>query len=81
LPFISFDLISYAAGVTSLSFWRFAIATLVGIIPTSFLLAHFGSELASSEFRSITITLFLLAVISLGIVLIRKIFPNTFVSK
>ncbi len=81
LPFISFDMISYAAGVTSLSFLRFAIATFAGIIPASFLLAHFGSELASAEFRSITITLFLLAVISLGIVLTRKMFPNTFASK
>lgn len=49
LPFISFDLISYAAGLTVLSFWRFAIATLAGIIPASFLLAHFGSEMALGE--------------------------------
>ncbi|MDH3700659.1 MAG: VTT domain-containing protein [Alphaproteobacteria bacterium] len=49
LPFVSFDLISYAAGLTVLSFWRFAIATLAGIIPASFLLAHFGSEMAMGE--------------------------------
>ncbi|MEH6472761.1 MAG: TVP38/TMEM64 family protein [Halopseudomonas sp.] len=42
LPFISFDLVSYAAGVTQLSYWRFFIATSVGILPASFLLAHFG---------------------------------------
>ncbi|MEP7283506.1 MAG: VTT domain-containing protein [Rubrivivax sp.] len=40
LPFLSFDLVSYAAGMTVLEFWRFAVATLAGIAPTSFLLAH-----------------------------------------
>ncbi len=46
MPFTSFDLVSYAAGLSALSFWRFAIATLAGIIPASFLLAHFGGEMA-----------------------------------
>ncbi len=49
MPFLSFDLISYAAGVTPLKLWRFAIATLAGIVPASFLLAHFGEELASAD--------------------------------
>ncbi len=61
LPFISFDIVSYAAGLTSLSFWRFAIATLAGIIPASFLLAYFGSELVAAETDRI-----LLAVVLLG---------------
>ena len=49
LPFISFDVISYAAGLTVLSFWRFALATLAGVAPASFLLAHFGGEMATGE--------------------------------
>ena len=49
LPFISFDLVSYAAGLTPLKWWRFAVATLAGIIPASFLLAHFGGEMASLD--------------------------------
>lgn len=49
LPFISFDIVSYAAGLTVLSFWRFALATLAGIAPSSFLLAHFGSEMAAGD--------------------------------
>jgi uncharacterized membrane protein YdjX (TVP38/TMEM64 family) len=32
-----------------LRFWRFALATLAGIIPASFLLAHFGSEAATGD--------------------------------
>lgn len=72
LPFISFDMISYAAGVTSLRFWRFAIATIAGIIPASFLLAHFGSELASAESYRIGLTILLLSVISVIFFVIRR---------
>lgn len=49
LPFISFDVVSYAAGLTSLSLWRFALATLAGVLPASFLLAHFGGEMVAGE--------------------------------
>ena len=49
LPFVSFDIVSYAAGLTALSFWRFALATLFGIVPASFLLAHFGGELSTGN--------------------------------
>lgn len=49
LPFISFDLISYAAGLSVLKFWRFAIATLAGIAPASFFLAHLGSKAMNGD--------------------------------
>jgi uncharacterized membrane protein YdjX (TVP38/TMEM64 family) len=49
MPFISFDIISYAAGLTVLSFWRFALATLAGILPASFALAHVGAQLGSAD--------------------------------
>lgn len=56
LPFLSFDMISYAAGLSKLQFWRFAIATLAGIIPASFLLAHLGSEAMNGDTRTATLT-------------------------
>ena len=49
MPFISFDIISYAAGLSRLHAWRFALATLAGIIPVSFVLAHFGGEAVSGD--------------------------------
>jgi len=49
LPFVSFDLVSYGAGLTPLKTWRFALATLLGLIPASFLLAHFGGELSQAN--------------------------------
>lgn len=62
LPFISFDVVSYAAGLTALSFWRFALATLAGILPASYLLAHFGEEMATEELERI-----IYAVLALGL--------------
>ncbi|MFH1518502.1 MAG: VTT domain-containing protein [Pseudomonadota bacterium] len=63
MPFVSFDMISYAAGLSRLHAWRFALATLAGIIPASFLLAHVGGEAASGDFGRAT-----WAVLALGLV-------------
>lgn len=63
MPFVSFDIISYAAGLSKLNSWRFALATLAGIIPASFLLAHFGGEAVSGDFGRAT-----WAVLGLGLV-------------
>lgn len=65
LPFISFDLVSYGAGLTPLKLWRFAVATFSGLIPSSFLLAHFGGELAVGDFENTLTTLLLLGLITL----------------
>jgi uncharacterized membrane protein YdjX (TVP38/TMEM64 family) len=73
LPFISFDIVSYAAGLTTLSFWRFAIATLVGITPTSFLLAHFGGEMTTGETSRIMGSVLALGGITLIPVLVKII--------
>lgn len=43
LPALSFDLISYGAGITGLSFPIYAIATLLGMIPSTFLLTYLDS--------------------------------------
>jgi len=73
LPFLSFDLVSYAAGLTPLTFWRFAAATLAGILPASFLLAHFGSEMASGEAQRMTMTVLALGGLTLLPVVVRLI--------
>ncbi|MBS1303451.1 TVP38/TMEM64 family protein [Loktanella sp. SALINAS62] len=64
MPFVSFDLISYAAGLSALKFWRFALATLAGIAPASFLLAHFGTTAASGNASILTWS----AALGLGVV-------------
>jgi uncharacterized membrane protein YdjX (TVP38/TMEM64 family) len=59
VPFMSFDLISYAAGLTSLKLWRFALATLLGLVPISFALAHMGSEIVDSSGLKLTVIILL----------------------
>lgn len=46
VPFMSFDAISYATGVTNLTFLRFAIATAMGVIPLCWALAAMGAGMA-----------------------------------
>jgi uncharacterized membrane protein YdjX (TVP38/TMEM64 family) len=64
IPFISFDLVSYGAGLTPLKAWRFTLATVIGLIPVSFLLTHFGGELASASLDRLLITVLLLGFIT-----------------
>ncbi len=64
-PFISFDVISYAAGLTCLSYGRFLLATLAGIVPISFVLAHLGSEVSNGEMGSIANAILLLGLFTL----------------
>ena len=76
MPFLSFDVISYAAGLTPLVLWRFVLATIVGIAPASFFLAHVGSELASSELNGIAIALLVLVIISVAPIVINALRRN-----
>lgn len=64
LPFISFDIVSYAAGLTDITWWRFLLATTAGIIPASFLLAHLGSEMGSGDMGRISVTVLLIGLIT-----------------
>lgn len=43
IPVFSFALISYAAGVTAIHTWRFAVATLVGMLPMTMVFAGLGN--------------------------------------
>ncbi|MEQ6916617.1 TVP38/TMEM64 family protein [Halomonas aquatica] len=65
MPFLSFDVVSYAAGLSPLKPWRFAIATLLGVLPASFLLAHFGDELVSDDLRRAGLTVLALGTLTL----------------
>jgi len=77
LPFVSFDIVSYIAGLTALNFWRFAIATIGGIAPASFLLAHFGDELSSVDSQRIALAVLVLGLITLVPLFIQLIYKRT----
>ncbi len=42
IPLISFDAISYAAGLSSISFPKFLLATALGMTPGTFLFVYLG---------------------------------------
>ncbi|CAN5912550.1 hypothetical protein BH23ACT11_BH23ACT11_05350 [soil metagenome] len=44
IPVVSFDVISYAAGLTRMSFLRFLLATTVGMAPATFVYAYLGQR-------------------------------------
>ncbi len=69
IPFISFDLVSYAAGITPIVYWRFLLATAVGIFPASFALAHLGE---SAMDQSLLINALFVLVIALGMWLLGR---------
>lgn len=65
IPFISFDIVSYAAGLTKISYTQFITATFAGILPASFLLAHFGNAMVDNDGEGIITTVILLGFITL----------------
>ncbi|RJQ56027.1 MAG: TVP38/TMEM64 family protein [Actinobacteria bacterium] len=48
LPFVSFDVISYGAGLTPLGFWRFFVATGIGQLPATLVYSYLGQNLTGS---------------------------------
>ncbi|SHI00066.1 TVP38/TMEM64 family protein [Desulfofustis glycolicus] len=72
VPFISFDIVSYAAGLTDISWWRFSLATVAGVIPVSFLLAHFGKEMVGGGTRQTVITVLVLGLLTAIPVILAK---------
>jgi uncharacterized membrane protein YdjX (TVP38/TMEM64 family) len=69
IPFLSFDLISYAAGLTPISLWRYFLATLFGLMPASFLLAHFGGEMRQADLQSMTLFILLTGLVASPVLL------------
>jgi uncharacterized membrane protein YdjX (TVP38/TMEM64 family) len=73
LPFISFDIVSYAAGLTSMSFGSFFIATGIGQLPATIIYSYVGSMLTGGARLLVTGLLCLFALSAL-VILIRQIY-------
>jgi uncharacterized membrane protein YdjX (TVP38/TMEM64 family) len=65
VPIVSFDLVSYAAGVTSISFWQFFWATGLGQLPATIVYSYLGQNATSTV--KILFTIFTV-VIALGVI-------------
>ena len=76
VPFMSFDLVSYAAGLTALNLWRFALATLLGLVPISFALAHMGSEIVDSSGSKLTVVILLAGLLMVIPIIIGTVYRS-----
>ncbi len=65
LPFVSFDFVSYAASLTSMSFASFMIATGIGQLPATIVYSYVGGMLTGSVKTVVTVLLILFAIFAL----------------
>ncbi|KEZ91029.1 TVP38/TMEM64 family protein [Lacrimispora celerecrescens] len=73
LPFVSFDLVSYGAGLTSMSFGSFFLATGIGQLPATIVYSYVGGMLTGGAKLFVT-GLMILFALSAFIVMARKIY-------
>jgi uncharacterized membrane protein YdjX (TVP38/TMEM64 family) len=71
LPFISFDIISYMAGLSGISPWAFIVGTALGMVPATIVYTVIGHEIPAMEknfpilLTYTTVFIFILVVFSL----------------
>lgn len=75
LPFVSFDAISYGAGLTSISFLHFFIATGIGQLPATIIYSYVGGVL-TGQLKIIIFSLLIAFSISILLLLIKSIKKN-----
>lgn len=73
LPFISFDIVSYAAGLTSMGFWGFFAATGLGQLPACIVYSYVGGMLTGGA-RKLFIGLMCLFALAIVVALIRQVY-------
>ncbi|GLC79590.1 TVP38/TMEM64 family protein [Lacrimispora brassicae] len=73
LPFVSFDLVSYGAGLTSMSFGSFFLATGIGQLPATIVYSYVGGMLTGGAKLFVTGLMMLFALPAL-MVMARKIY-------
>lgn len=73
LPFISFDIVSYAVGLTSMKFLPFFIATGIGQLPATIVYSYVGGMLTGGTKLFVTGLLILFA-LTIVIYMLRKIY-------
>ncbi len=69
LPFVPFDPISYAAGLTPMKFRKFFIATGIGQLPATLVYSYVGSAITGGTKLFVNGLLVLFALFTLGIIL------------
>ena len=74
LPFVSFDIVSYAAGLTPIKFWDFFIATGLGQLPATIVYSYLGNLAGST--KTIFISIVSVVALSALVYMIGKIYND-----
>ncbi|MEW8955730.1 TVP38/TMEM64 family protein [Clostridium sp.] len=80
LPFISFDVVSYAAGLTSMTFIPFFIATGIGQLPATIIYSYVGGMLVGGA-KMMVFGLLTLFALSILIFVVKKMWNERQKSK
>jgi uncharacterized membrane protein YdjX (TVP38/TMEM64 family) len=72
IPVISFDAVSYAAGLTNLTQGRFAVATASGVMPMAFVFAGMGTRVVAGSVAVVAGACLVTVVLPVVIWLIRR---------
>ncbi|WAW15853.1 TVP38/TMEM64 family protein [Peptostreptococcus equinus] len=75
LPFVSFDFVSYGAGLTSMSFWSFFVATGIGQLPATIVYSYVGGTLTGGA-QKLFVGLLTLFALSIMIGIAKKIYND-----
>lgn len=75
LPFVSFDLVSYAAGLTSMSFGGFFLATGIGQLPATIVYSYVGGMLTGGDDLMVKALLILFAMAAF-VMLLKQIWDS-----
>lgn len=75
LPFVSFDLVSYAAGLTPMKVVPFLLATGLGQLPATLVYSYIGGMLTGSVKVVVTGLMILFAVVVMG-ALLKKVYQD-----
>lgn len=75
LPFISFDVVSYAAGLTSMGFWGFFLATGLGQLPACVVYSYVGGMLTGGA-KMLFMGLLCLFALAVAVTVIRSVWVS-----
>ncbi len=70
VPIVSFDVISYAAGLTRMSFWGFLGATVLGMLPATFLYSYLGEQ--APQYVWVLLLAFVIVIVGVAIAAIIR---------
>ncbi len=71
VPIVSFDVVSFAAGLTRMRFWAFLVATVIGMSPATFVYSYLG-ERAPQHVRVLLVAFGIVVAVAVVAAVVRR---------